>query len=377
MNKGTKSIIVLSSVVAILLGFLTATVFYFSSLQPETIEYPGSGLSGSIFDVQNTKYVPNSSFTAQYKYKNISYILDVPDRTSAVVDDGSVWKLSDAFYIFTSEIPFNEEINTAIGHQLGKALLLDCDDNRTLFDEIKDESGYRNGFGALYQVKKMYLSNGTESKECVVMLYLIELPSENEDVIIGTLCTEESNQNIRTMKDYTDALFGTFRFDEEWDEERQKAIKQAEYAEEKAEKEAENEKLSAERQAAYDEAKAEKELLASAVTSENSVEIDKDYNKLQLNAGWSNYNAVQSMELVSPDGKTYAADNIEEKTGVIVVDDAKQGTWTLRVTGVNVGDISVTLNELEQAPVEEPAVVEEGTESLTESTEEVTSITEE
>lgn len=380
MNKGTKSIIILSSIVAFVLGILTITVFYFASLQPEQIEYPGSGLSGSIFDVQNTEYVPNSSFSAQYKYKNISYILDVPDRTSAVVDDGSVWKLSDAFYVFTSEIPFNAEINTIIGHQLGKALLLDCDDNRTLFDEIKEESGYRNGFGSLYQIKKMYLSNGTESRECVVMLYLIELPSENEDVLIGTLCTTETNQNIRAMKDYADALFKTFRFDEDWDDERQKQIKQDAYDEEKAEKKAEAEKLNEERQAAYDEAEAQKELMKSAVTSENAVEIDKDYAVMLLNASWVNYNAVQSMELVSPTGTTYVADSIEERNGTITVNNAKKGTYTLRVTGVNIGDVSITLSEVgeveeTESQTSEPVV--EGTESLTESSEEITSMTEE
>ena len=72
MNKGTKSIIILSSIVAFVLGILTITVFYFASLQPEQIEYPGSGLSGSIFDVQNTEYVPNSSFSAPVSYTHLT-----------------------------------------------------------------------------------------------------------------------------------------------------------------------------------------------------------------------------------------------------------------------------------------------------------------
>ena len=120
--------------------------------------------------------------------------------------------------------------------------------------------------------------------------------------------------------------------------------------------------------------------MKSAVTSENAVEIDKDYAVMLLNASWVNYNAVQSMELVSPTGTTYVADSIEERNGTITVNNAKKGTYTLRVTGVNIGDVYITLSEVGE--VEEPESqtsepVVEGTESLTESSEEITSMTEE
>ena len=214
MKKSTKVVLIFSSIILVFFLVLIGIISYFEKLQPEEIVYPGSGLSGSIFDTQNTTYTPNASFPEVYGYKNVPYLLDVPASNKASVGDGTTYRLNNGLYIYTSEFPFNTDIDYTLSHELGKTLMLDCNDDMTIVETMKEEIGYRNGFGIVYDCKNMYISNGEQTIKAILLTYYVELPEEDEDVLIGVIATVESNEAIRQMKDVLDAELATFRYDE-------------------------------------------------------------------------------------------------------------------------------------------------------------------
>lgn len=353
MKKSTKVVLISSSIILAILLILVLIISYFEKLQPEEITYPGSGLSGSIFDTQNTTYTPNASFTEVYGYKNVPYLLDVPASNKAQVGEGTTYRLNNGLYIYTSEFPFNIDIDYTLSSQLGKTLMLDCDENMTMVETMKEEIGYRNGFGVVYDCKNMYISNGVDTIKAVLLTYYVELPEEEEDVLIGVISTIESNEVIRTMKDVLDAELATFRYDEKHLDEITKRMKDEAQDAAKAEKDAQK----AEQKALEEQAKAEKAeeeaLKQLTTTSDVEIELEDYYDILELKLKWSNKDAVQSILMIAPDGEsTYEPIELKEREATFNIKNAENGTWIARVTGVNVGSVNITMNEIGDGEVE-------------------------
>ncbi len=368
MKKSTKVVLIFSSVILVFLLVLIGIISYFERLQPEEIVYPGSGLSGSIFDTQNSSYTPNASFPEVYGYKNVPYLLDVPASNKASVGDGTTYRLNNGLYIYTSEFPFNTDIDYTLSTQLGKTLMLDCNDDMTIVETMKEEIGYRNGFGIVYDCKNMYISNGTNTIKAILLTYYVELPEEDEDVLIGVIATVETNEAIRQMKDVLDAELATFRYDEKHLKEIEQRIDKEE-REQKQQETAEKQAESAAFKEQEKQEKAEAEALA-AMTTTNDVtfELEDTYETLELKLKWAGVNAVQSIVVISPDNNTtYEPATLKEREAVFNIPHAVPGIWTIRVTGVNVGSLNILMNDL-GATVEEEYYEEEGTGGNSETT---------
>ena len=347
MKKSTKVVLIISSIILVILLTLIGIISYFEKLQPEEIVYPGSGLSGSIFDTQNTEYTPNASFPEVYGYKNVPYLLDVPASNKASVGEGTTYRLNNGLYIYTSEFPYNTDIDYTLSTQLGKTLMLDCNDDMTIVETMKEEIGYRNGFGIVYDCKNMYISNGTDTIKAVLLTYYVELPDEDEDVLIGVISQVETNEAIRQMKDVLDAELATFRYDEDHLEDIQKRIKDEQSEQAREEREKENQQRLEEREQEQKTKEEEEELKKLTTTSDVDIELENDYATLELILKWQGQNAVQSVVMISPDGNTtYEPADIQERQATFTIPRAVKGTWIARVTGVNVGSVNIVMNDL-------------------------------
>ncbi len=347
MKKSTKVVLIFSSIILVFLLVLVGIISYFEKLQPEEIVYPGSGLSGSIFDTQNTTYTPNASFPQTYGYKNVPYLLDVPASNKASVGDGITFRLNNGLYIYTSEFPFNTDIDYTLSTQLGKTLMLDCNDDMTIVETMKEEIGYRNGFGILYDCKNMYISNGEQTIKAILLTYYVELPEEDEDVLIGVIATVETNEAIRQMKDVLDAELATFRYDEEYLKDINKRKEDEQREEQKKEDEARREQERTESELAEMERAEAEALAAMTTTSDVTFDLDETYDTLSLNLKWTATDAVQAIVVISPDGSTsYDPTQLLPREATFTIPHAMAGTWTARVTGVNVGSINIVMNDL-------------------------------
>ncbi len=347
MKKSTKAVLIISGIVMVILLILIGIISYFEKLQPEKINYPGSGLSGSIFDTQNTAYAPNSSLSETYKYTNIPYLLDVPTSNKAILGDGMgvAYQFRKGLYAYTAEFPYSTDLDFTLASHLGKVLMLDCNDDMTILETMKEEIGYKNGYGIIYNVKNIYVSNGISNVKAVLMTYYIELPEEEEDAIIGILSTTETNEAIRQMKDLLDAEFATFRYEEKQIREIEKRTQDEQRAEDAAIREAEQE-IAKEQKAAEQAQKEEEKRLAELTTTVDvDVEIEDYYNELNLNLSWATNNAVTGIFLISPKGQTYEPYSLTEKTADFTVYNAEPGNWIARVTGVNVGTVNIVMRE--------------------------------
>lgn len=380
MKKSTKVVLIFSSIILVFLLVLIGIISYFESLQPEEIAYPGSGLSGSIFDTQNTSYTPNASFPEVYEYKNVPYLLDVPASNKASVGDGTTYRLNNGLYIYTSEFPFNTDIDYTLSTQLGKTLMLDCNDDMTIVETMKEEIGYRNGFGIVYDCKNMFISNGEQTIKAILLTYYVELPEEDEDVLIGVIATVENNEAIRQMKDVLDAELATFRYDEDQVDVIKRRKEDEAYAEKQAIEKAEDEARQLEKEA-EEKQKAEEELLKKmTTTSDVTFELDDIYETLDLTLKWATQDAVQSIVVIAPDEtKSYEPTKLEGRQATFNIPHAPAGTWTARITGVNVGTVNILMNDLgetdDEAYYEEESTDDEGSETTVKTEESATEIT--
>lgn len=368
MKKSSKVILIISGVIMALLLILVGIISYFEKLQPEEITYPGSGLSGSIFDTQNTEYTPNASFPLIHEYDDVPYYLDVPQSNKAQVGEGTTYKMNNNIYVYTSEFPFNTDIDYTLSQHLSKVLMLDSDENMTILETQKEEVGYRNGFGVVYDVKNMYVSNGVNSIKAVVMTYYVELPEETKDVLIGVISTVESNDAIRYMKDVLDAEFATFRYDEDREKEISQRMEKEDRAEKQALEEAEKEIAAAKKAEEEAEKEAEKELAKLTTTSDVDIVLDDFYNTLNLKISWSNKDSVQSIILISPDETNYEPVSLESREATFVIPNAQSGKWIARITGVNVGSVNILMEDSGESVVSSIYTEEETTTSSPETT---------
>ncbi len=96
---------------------------------------------------------------------------------------------------------------------------------------------------------------------------------------------------------------------------------------------------------------------AFAETKELKLNVSKDYTNAVFYISWNNVEEAGSIELISPDGKVYSKaqtpDDVYEANGeaVVSVGQAAQGEWIIRVTGNNLGQVTVDAGQMPNSMV--------------------------
>lgn len=70
---------------------------------PVQIVIPASGLSDSVFDAQNSVYEADADFPLEHEFEHLSDVVDVPNRQTATMGNGTFWRITDGFYVYISE----------------------------------------------------------------------------------------------------------------------------------------------------------------------------------------------------------------------------------------------------------------------------------
>lgn len=103
-----------------------------------------------------------------------------------------------------------------------------------------------------------------------------------------------------------------------------------------------------------------------AETKEQTIEIPDDkYENAVFYISWDNYEKESSVEMVSPDGTIYNSsntpDNVYEDKGeaIVRIGKAKGGTWTVKITGDELGTIDISVGQLPNSIVIEEFTVSE------------------
>ena len=89
-----------------------------------------------------------------------------------------------------------------------------------------------------------------------------------------------------------------------------------------------------------------------AAETEVTIDLDYEYTEAVFYVTWENYEQAGTVTLTSPSGKVYSKDKtpdqVYESNGEAIVNVGKgeEGTWTVVVSGDNIGTVDVTVGEL-------------------------------
>lgn len=358
MSLKNKILVAVLSVFFILFMTISQVLAGLNVNKPEEKVLPASGLSDSIFESQNTSYVENPDLPQKLKFKTIPYTIDVPSVAGAVVDEGNIYKVSDSIYLYITEFnPLEKYLQNAVTAELGKALLMNYNNELTQMSSAAEEDGFINGYGAVYKILDMTVTDSTQLVPSTTIGYEISVPEYDNKIFVSvvsqTAIAETDNQTMANMKVLLDQLVMTLQYSEEVKAEIDGKAAEAEAAAEAAASEAAAELEYAGQSGSdiYDE-------LTGGNTSESkemkdmSLTIDKDYEDLVLHFYWENTTTAPDALTIYNLNKTvsYEPTSIENGEATFRMGRINKGSMIIEITGTNYGQCSMALYEEKDDP---------------------------
>lgn len=395
MTKQRKSQLIVMIILAVIFGIIVLILGLFKEPELEELIIPEGNLSNSLFDSQNTTYVPNESFPGKYSCTMIPYTVDTVDVDGAVVDTGIVYPAGN-YYFYFSEVSKEERTSNCVGRQFAKVLNFDYNPEEVLVETMQTESGFINGFGAEYQVVHLRVPGPDgKDRDAYLTTYRLSITaSETRDLIVGVATGTLSTESLSQAKQLLDAVIPTVQFDEKLDKElkdaAQKAEKEAQEEAEKAEKEAEEarkeqEKLLAQMNASYGQntnsntqqstatqpttpgnalsqapvTDSDRQMVtdegrtanASGDSKTMGILLKSDYVNLTINVKWTNPgSSPTSITITDSAGQnTFKPESVGNGTAVFNMGETKAGVYIVKISGYeNCGTFTSELVNKEQ-----------------------------
>lgn len=216
MDKGIK---IISAILGVLAVVFLGIYFFLSAVNkqiPRPVEYPKSGMSQSIFEAQNTKYVQNSGLTQKHTFTHCPYSVDITDSDVAKVSDtGAVYKLSDSMYFYITEFQSGTNIESVIKSELPQAVMIDSNADMTGIDNYIYEEGYLNGFKGDYYIDCMTVTNGTRTSSVYITGYALTITDTTLDhgykMFLGVMAAKSDTDTYNNAKGMLDAVVNTYQ----------------------------------------------------------------------------------------------------------------------------------------------------------------------
>ena len=231
---GIATVLVTVFIVAVVGSILTRSVE-----KGQTLVYPESGLSNSIFESQNGGYTANEYLPYLKEFTLVPYLIDVPSDTAAEVDLGTSYKITDTDFAYVTEYEHGGDLPMYLAQQLGKAYVMEISIENCAVEEVGRQEGFLNGNAMTYIVYKTQFADAEMNGFIVyVMGYEIEVNYE-VSVFIAVSTADGTSDTLAYYKQYLDMMAYSYRYDEALDLQRQaeeEALKEQQ-AQEEAEKE--------------------------------------------------------------------------------------------------------------------------------------------
>lgn len=160
---------------------------------PIQIVIPASGLSDSIFDAQNSVYEADADFPVEHQFEHLSDVVDVPNRQTAMMGNGTFWRITDGFYVYISEGK-RSSFADAVFSETAPILLTGADKKSTDGQLVKSEKGYLNGREFDYVVFDIICNVGEKTTKAYIVGYLYEDSESGYSTLIACV-TEDISTN--------------------------------------------------------------------------------------------------------------------------------------------------------------------------------------
>lgn len=392
MNKKIKIYIIILSIFTIIFGVLLFLIAIKQKGEERIVDYPVSNLSDSIFDSQNTTYVPNESLPVAHSFSHIPYTIDTVDTNGVIVDTGTIYAINSSQYLFYSEIIKGADISSELAHQFAQVLEYNVSNSDVTYSVIKEETGYINGFSAQYDIIKVSVPSGNEIKSAVIVAYTLLTEDQDDyemlyDLSVCSVTTVEETEVLEQCKQLALIDIGTIQYSEtlkkELIEELNKLQREDSEVEENTEtgvadeldeEGSEETDNSAESVGTDVETETEEDMEEIVVSGENqndseSVEsqnsdtetvspddselkkmalhLKQNYENLSLSITWSNSSQIPSITVTSPSGEhEYNATGVSNGKCQVYIGEAPAGVYVVRIGNYDAcGEFSFELQE--------------------------------
>ena len=314
--------------------------------QQEAIIYPGGELVDSVFVAQNNEYVKNDTLPTTHAFETIPYMVDVPKGTGAKIGTGTVYQVGGGYFAYVSEYTDQYDVQDIISSQFPVALLINYVPEATRITVQQEKTGYINGFKAGYLADTLYVTDGANSSESIVLGYALDVPEGNyfgNHMFIAVGTTTMSTESANACAQVLSAIIKTVRYDEGIDNELVRKAEQERLEQEKLEQEY----LASLPSESLDGEPVDDAGMVSVVgdesVSEWPVTLPSDTSELTVDVRWTLNNPDAILELFIPDGSAYvdpvSKDNYSAQFKFY---NAAAGTYLLRIRNYQqCGEISV------------------------------------
>lgn len=360
MTKERKSQIIVLAILAVVLGIFILILGLFKKPEIEELIIPEGNLSNSLFDSQNTTYVPNDSFPGKYSCTMIPYTIDTVAGDGAIVDTGIVYPAGN-YYFYFSEVAKEEKTSNCVGRQFAKVLNFNYNPDEVLVETMQTEAGFLNGFGVEYQVVHLRVPgpDGQDRDAYLTTYRLLITASESRDLIIGVATGTLSTDTLKQAKQLLDVVVPTVQFDDKLNKElteaAEKAEKEAQEAAKKAEKEAEEtkkeqEKLLMQMNNTYGQTS------SANTTQSNTAQVEASGNTLSQTPVTDS-----DRQLVTDEGRTATASGDAKTMGILLKNDYTNLTINVKWTNLGSSPTSILITDSAGQNTFKPESVGNGT----------------
>jgi len=319
---------------------------------PVPVEYPESTLSDNLFVSQNSDYVEQEDLPVSYSFKDVPYVVDLPEGDTADVGSGHIVYGNDYTVFYVSQIDDTVSPHDAVLSQYPPVVYINYSQDASFAQTVAEDYGYLNGMAATYFVDHLLISTGStqSARNAYVLGYCFDLGEEHPyNIIVSVATTQESTEVFGICKQLLDTLSMTVHYDEDLDKkqinEREKIAREQEKAAEQAAKEAE--KL-AEEQLKKQVEEAESSRVQSLLNEgQIPVDVAKDFKDLTIMVTWENEVENVTVTFENNDKSVYIPSSTAlSKQALIDVGACKIGDYYIRLTKFSeCGDIKVKLIE--------------------------------
>lgn len=354
-TKGMKTFLYIAGPVIIFLAIFVWILAFFEEKEPETIVYPASVLSDSLFDSQNTSYVETSAYSKTYEFSNVPYTIDTVAVDGAVVGTGCIFPYGSItfgdsagmVYYYYSEVPKNEKMSTYVVEQLSQALDYGVSPIDCTIEVYAADQGYVNGFDAEYQVYCLNVPTGKEYQNLYVLAYRLTINDDDEikdnyDVVVSVATTTLSNSALQGCSSLLAADLMTVQYD---------SVKARELLNESSK---ETEEVASETEGSYneensiEETEREQEKQEESVGQEENTEseqsdsendettmgilLNQDYSNLTIVISWTEPSETPTISIETPTGnKVFSPDSVEAGKAYFNIGEIKKGVYIARI----------------------------------------------
>lgn len=211
--KFPKSVIVTAVfglVCVLVYAFLGA---YAKSAEPEVV-YPPSGLSDSIFELQNMTYEPVSGFTEVYSFEELPLTADAAPGNEARVGGATV-RANNGFFFLYAAPKDGEDTEEVLKASLTGIFSPNADPLATTVTQLDGADGNLHGCHAAYRLYSIVTADGRKGSACLYRLKVGETFGEvGGEVILGCASTQGDTQGLANLQGFARAMVGTLRITE-------------------------------------------------------------------------------------------------------------------------------------------------------------------